>query len=84
MSNKNNKPINRGRDAEKPYQIPFAGWKDIGKRVFSEMKVRSCSDRICRRRILFFSSLIPYDSCSDFNLQPGSGTFPDSGANREA
>ena len=59
MSNKNNKPINRGRDAEKPYQIPFAGWKDIGKRVFSEMKVDHVQIVSAGVGFYFFLALFP-------------------------
>ncbi len=38
MEKKENKIKNRGHEAEKPYHIPLAGWVDIGKRVFSEIK----------------------------------------------
>ncbi len=37
MEEKGQKKINRGHKAEKPRQIPFDGWKDIGKRVFSQI-----------------------------------------------
>jgi membrane protein len=37
MDKNKNKVKNRGNEAEKPKQIPFAGIKDIGKRVFSQI-----------------------------------------------
>jgi len=37
MGKKGKKVKNRGHEAEKPKQIPFAGFKDIGKRVFSQI-----------------------------------------------
>jgi membrane protein len=38
MKSTQKKVDDRGHDAEKPHQFPVAGWKDIGKRVLSEMK----------------------------------------------
>jgi len=60
MSNNNtNKTKDRGREATKPHQIPFAGWKDIGMRVFSEMKTDHVQIVAAGVGFYFFLALFP-------------------------
>ena len=49
----------RGEDAQWPHQIPFDGWKDIGKRVWQEMKVDHVQIVSAGVAFYFFLSIFP-------------------------
>ena len=53
------KSVYRGQDAQWPHQIPFKGWKDIGKRVFHEMKVDHVQIVSAGVAFYFFLSIFP-------------------------
>ncbi|MUP44401.1 YihY/virulence factor BrkB family protein [Gramella sp. BOM4] len=59
MEEKNNKKLNRGEEAQWPHQIPFKGWKDIGKRVINEMKVDHVQIVSAGVAFYFFLSIFP-------------------------
>lgn len=59
MDNKRQKANNRGHRAEKPNQIPFSGWKDIGKRVFSQIGKDHVQIVSAGVGFYFFLALIP-------------------------
>ena len=56
---KASKSNNRGREATKPQQIPIAGWKDIGKRVFAQMKLDHVQIVAAGVAFYFFLALFP-------------------------
>ena len=56
---KASKSNNRGREATKPHQIPIAGWKDIGKRVFAQMKLDHVQIVAAGVAFYFFLALFP-------------------------
>ena len=56
---KASKSNNRGREATKPHQIPLAGWKDIGKRVFAQMKLDHVQIVAAGVAFYFFLALFP-------------------------
>ena len=49
----------RGQEAQWPHQIPFRGWKDIGKRVWHEMKVDHVQIVSAGVAFYFFLSIFP-------------------------
>lgn len=49
----------RGEDAQWPHQIPLDGWKDIGKRVWQEMKVDHVQIVSAGVAFYFFLSIFP-------------------------
>ena len=59
MKEKDQKSIYRGEEAQWPHQIPFAGWKDIGKRVFREMKVDHVQIVSAGVAFYFFLAIFP-------------------------
>lgn len=59
MEKKEKKGEKRGREAEKPYQIPFIGWVDIGKRAFAEIKNDHVQIVAAGVAFYFFLALFP-------------------------
>ena len=59
MSKNKKSNKNRGYEAEKPMQIPFAGWIDIGKRVFSQIKADHVQIVSAGVGFYFFLALFP-------------------------
>ncbi|GAA4314836.1 YihY/virulence factor BrkB family protein [Pontixanthobacter gangjinensis] len=51
--------VYRGQDAQWPHQIPFTGWKDIGKRVWREMKLDHVQIVSAGVAFYFFLSIFP-------------------------
>jgi membrane protein len=49
----------RGEDAQWPHQIPFAGWIDIGKRSFHEMKADNVQIVAAGVAFYFFLAVFP-------------------------
>lgn len=56
---KNLKTYNRGEEANWPFQIPFKGWLDIGKRVWQEMKTDHVQIVSAGVAFYFFLAIFP-------------------------
>lgn len=59
MENTGKKIRNRVHEAERPHHIPFVGWLDIGKRVFSEIKSDHVQIVSAGVAFYFFLALFP-------------------------
>lgn len=59
MDKKEKEVKNRGQKAESPFQIPIAGWMDIGKRVLSQMKQDHVQIVSAGVAFYFFLALFP-------------------------
>ncbi|MCP9198549.1 YihY/virulence factor BrkB family protein [Gramella sp. GC03-9] len=59
MKETNTRKVYRGEEAQWPHQIPLSGWKDIGKRVWHEMKVDHVQIVSAGVAFYFFLSIFP-------------------------
>lgn len=59
MSESKKKSLYRGEDAQWPHHIPWRGWMDIGKRVWSEMKHDHVQIVSAGVAFYFFLSIFP-------------------------